>query len=584
MLGKALLGALNRANDERMEAIAIPALCTGQIGLNASEVARVMLNTAIEFSRTSGPGSSLQEMRFVLFDDSVFQAFSNQLKDQVQPSAPRSHQRSPRPHPARPPMGRGQPTLNPSPHTKGTLKAGGVLRGTVPRSEMVVQVVNVNLLEELTDAIVVSIPPETSIRDYRGVAGMVFEAGGPQMIAQRNSLLQASGRPSLPLFSALSLDAGHKLKCRHVICGVLAHRVSANDAIFRTTTNCLQKAKELRLQSVSFPILGAKGYNFPIDTCGAAIMKAIRDFGQGSGRYPSCVRVVVFDPDHFDAVELEFWRHITSAVPSSDQDYAQHGHHHGRQGAHEYSTAHRLADDDYCGSYSSAAPEVRGGRRQTFPSRGAAAEVRMTLYGPNQPALLSTKQDIDALIDKKHCKITIEDHDSANVEQLYGCPEWPRIEQKIRHYGLSMRMVGNPREPSGIELQGPPARVMDVKSMIEGALNASTLFDHMSRFATYVQWYRVVSGQDEEYDPMINDKLEQAFSAKPRKREVAFKRGRQTFVVNMEDEERMMEYLHNEGSSRRLHSRGVEVKRLQLTEGKKTIENYSFKPSQKEKI
>ncbi len=71
-IAKATSGALDLAEERGLKSIAFPALGTGVGGFPVEDCARIMVRVVHEHA---GRDTAVNEIRFVLFDDSAFQAF-----------------------------------------------------------------------------------------------------------------------------------------------------------------------------------------------------------------------------------------------------------------------------------------------------------------------------------------------------------------------------------------------------------------------------------------------------------------------------------------------------------------------------
>jgi len=68
--------SLLRAEEKKLKSVAFPAIGTGVGGFSVQKCANIMLTTTVEFLQKS---KSLNEVRFVLFDEPAYIAFKDQL-------------------------------------------------------------------------------------------------------------------------------------------------------------------------------------------------------------------------------------------------------------------------------------------------------------------------------------------------------------------------------------------------------------------------------------------------------------------------------------------------------------------------
>ena len=78
-LRNATLNSLKVADDNKLKAIAFPAISTGIFGFPIERAAEIMLRTAIDYLK--GP-TGLKKIVFCLFGPSDYQIFGNQLKQE----------------------------------------------------------------------------------------------------------------------------------------------------------------------------------------------------------------------------------------------------------------------------------------------------------------------------------------------------------------------------------------------------------------------------------------------------------------------------------------------------------------------
>lgn len=80
LLASAVSSALQMADEHDVESIALPAISTGVFGYPVEEAAEVMLGAAIAYAES---GTSLERIVFCLYGQSSFDAFAEELEEQV---------------------------------------------------------------------------------------------------------------------------------------------------------------------------------------------------------------------------------------------------------------------------------------------------------------------------------------------------------------------------------------------------------------------------------------------------------------------------------------------------------------------
>jgi len=76
-IGKATQSALEVAEENNISSVSFPAIGTGAGGVEIHQCASVMLHTTIDFLQSA---SNLTLVRFVLFDEAVYEAFNDELR------------------------------------------------------------------------------------------------------------------------------------------------------------------------------------------------------------------------------------------------------------------------------------------------------------------------------------------------------------------------------------------------------------------------------------------------------------------------------------------------------------------------
>ena len=72
------LNSLKRAEEKKMKSVAFPAIGTGIGGLNVDVCAKDMLHVAFNYLKETEATSSIEEVRFVLYDKDSFTAFKKE--------------------------------------------------------------------------------------------------------------------------------------------------------------------------------------------------------------------------------------------------------------------------------------------------------------------------------------------------------------------------------------------------------------------------------------------------------------------------------------------------------------------------
>ncbi len=77
-LKSAVLSSLKKADEYKLKSISFPAISSGIFGCPKDMVARVLVNTAVEYIK-SNPKSSIEIIEFCLFDEDTYRYFKNEF-------------------------------------------------------------------------------------------------------------------------------------------------------------------------------------------------------------------------------------------------------------------------------------------------------------------------------------------------------------------------------------------------------------------------------------------------------------------------------------------------------------------------
>jgi O-acetyl-ADP-ribose deacetylase (regulator of RNase III) len=117
-------------------------------------------------------------------------------------------------------------------------------------------------------------PANSGLQHGGGVAGAIVRKGGPIIQEESNRI------GYVPVGNAAVTGAG-KLPCSYVIHAV-GPRMGEGDEerkLHDATTAALERAEELRIQSLALPAISTGIFGFPIDRCAVVMLEAVRRFG-----------------------------------------------------------------------------------------------------------------------------------------------------------------------------------------------------------------------------------------------------------------------------------------------------------------
>ena len=140
-----------------------------------------------------------------------------------------------------------------------------------------------------------------------GVAGAIRKKGGDEID------IEARSKGPIPLGEAVATSAG-RLPNRYVIhAAAMGYReedqrvqkragsLSSAKIIAAATKHSLQRAEELKLQSIAFPALATGVAAFPVNECAVAMIGAVRDYErEHPGSTVRVVRFVLFGREDYE--------------------------------------------------------------------------------------------------------------------------------------------------------------------------------------------------------------------------------------------------------------------------------------------
>ena len=250
-----------------MKSIAFAAIGTGNLQFPANEVADIYFEELDSFKQKH-PETSLEDVRFVLHDTSVFQAFKDaEGRKQSRQANLFGNERSVD----------GVSTFSPlrergSDHLETTL--GSLCFQAQPG----------NITQETTDAIAIISDTKLDISSSKSGAAILEEGG--------NTIFdECSKNAPQPEGSIFVSNAG-SLKARH-----LFHIVPKQfpDSLQSDLLKCLQQAELKGLSSISFPVIGTGQLDMSAESSTQAMLSAVLELSKQKPTSLKLVRFIIFE-------------------------------------------------------------------------------------------------------------------------------------------------------------------------------------------------------------------------------------------------------------------------------------------------
>ncbi|MDO8689618.1 MAG: macro domain-containing protein [Dehalococcoidia bacterium] len=137
-----------------------------------------------------------------------------------------------------------------------------------------------------------------------GVAGAIKRKGGPEIESE------AVGKGPIPVGEAVVTGAG-RLKTRFVIhAAAMGQDLETDERKIRAATaNSLCRARELAIESIAFPALGAGVGGFPLSKVAAIMLDEVERHLHGGENSVTRIVFSLFGAEAFHAFELELEKH-----------------------------------------------------------------------------------------------------------------------------------------------------------------------------------------------------------------------------------------------------------------------------------
>ena len=474
----------------RVTSIAFPAIGTGNLGYPNDVVARVMVETISSFL-SSHKSSTLNAVYLVTYMEDTHRAFQQELANKnlipetsyspmpslsqdIDTSRRSSHKRSSR-HIAA--------TASPqSVSSQQTFKLGTIQ----------VQILSGDITDDSSDAVVNPTNSELQL-EGPGVSGALLQKGGEELQRVCNTLTSQGLR--LQEGKVLHTPATGTLKCRFVF--HILFESKDQKKFLKTITACLNKAEELKCNSIAFPAIGTGAHGYPPDAAARGMMKAIDQFATSKVTQITCVRIVLFLQDVYQAFLAVFNDPESLSRPGLWQrtkDFV---------GSILPTWSGSTEDDE---SLTVSHPPSLSYEQMMY------RDIKLVIYGETQGAV---QRAVDKLQSFINAQFITDSVDNPNVGKL------TRSEiENLEYTGNQMHVELdiNPAPLNFIRLKGDKADVHKMRSYIFQTLSdvERRIFKQREaeQLQNLVQWKRMDSEEETEYDVIENYEIELAYSAK----------------------------------------------------------------------
>ena len=239
-----------------------------------------MLQETVNFCRAN-PGSKLRDIRFVVFNQD--QALTAAFKQEMEKLQPKH-------------------TGHPVNTTFSRIRSFFKRKKTVETSAVSIEVLQGDLCQEKTDAIVNIISKDLNMDRAGKLSQTVKQLAGPQVETELKQFAQQSGETAL-------ITSGGNLPAKKII-----HLIpDTNNEVHlqQCVERCFRLAETHGLGSISLPAVGTGAFHVSAADSASLIFKALTNFS-GSFRSVRKVRIVIFESPMLSAFQQEHQRHSFS--------------------------------------------------------------------------------------------------------------------------------------------------------------------------------------------------------------------------------------------------------------------------------
>jgi O-acetyl-ADP-ribose deacetylase (regulator of RNase III) len=299
------------AECDRLQAssVAFPAIGTGALGFPDNTVAKIMLE-AISRYLQAHPSSRIQQIFLVIFMDKTHKAFQSLMhspmnvydSQDVEPAQSESssvNYRSATPR-------YSTVADNQECSDSQSIVAPSVVQSTALQSfktnDVNIDIIHGDITNEDCDGIVSTSSHDLTLHPF-GVMGALLKKGGTELQQECTAAVQRYGHLHSSKVIVTGTGRPGGLKCRRIL-HIQAPHV-AND-LQKVVKAVLREADKESLSIVSLPAIGTGQHGFTPRVAAEGICEAIVEFSKSNPRHVKCVKVVLFQEEHYSSFSAAF--------------------------------------------------------------------------------------------------------------------------------------------------------------------------------------------------------------------------------------------------------------------------------------
>ena len=503
---------LKECDQRGAKSISIPSIGHGNLRYPADVCAKCLLEEAASYLLKNQGKTALQLVRFVIFDPKVYKAFQAEYQS-----------------------GKSSGSFSSSNYANyeqiqhRTQHGGFSYQGETDRPccfslpcNLQLEVVQGDITNEGVD-VVVNTTTQNLKLEGSGVAGALARKGGWKLQNACDSLVAQGMRAAEGKVVETICQGIGQLKCKSIFHIVFSGK--SQKMLTNTILACLERAEQLHYNSIAFPAIGTGNVNYPSDKAVDAFVKALRQFTSKKPRYLRVIRMVLYQPQHYQQFSSAFKKMGESSSGflnyMYDKVFKPVGSFFGYSGNEEQSdelerershSGHDFYEEG--DEFEDIGEEER--KRNMLAHLSKESEVIIFIYGGSDMSVKRAEKRLREIIDTQFVTEEVDDPivaslSSATVEELKECASSHQVDidvdcDPVLHF---------------IKIHGCHGDVLRVKDKVREVLACSTQervkIEAAEAMSKHIRWMREINEELDEYDGVFSFEIEQAFQRKQKK-------------------------------------------------------------------
>ena len=493
-----------------LSSIAIPSIGAGNLNYPDDVVARCLLDGTASYLKKNQGNTSLKLVHFVIFVPRTHQVFQQHFRSMTDSSA--------------------AAISSTSFHKSGMVSEEGVSRpNTVSESTAIEEsscsfsltltptlqlvILQGDISDDDSHVIVNTTNERLNLAGAGAVSRAILRKAGQSLQTACNALVAQEiileeGKPVLT-------KATGNLRCREVF--HILFNSGDEKRFVQTILACLQKTESKKYQSIAFPAIGTGVSGYPPAKAAKGMVKALRKFVSKNPEHVQRIRIVLFQQPAYQ----EFVESFVSAKKESGEAWYTSVIKAGAKVLGSlFSMDPMLSDEEKVDENAKKESEDEE-ECDEFSRFGADVsidedELVVTIFGETVRDVSAAEKQIMEVVEKQ---FVTKDIDDKYISKL-SLDQIKELEKEATMKHVVLEVDVDPVLHSA-KLHGSHADVLLVKDKIRDVLSALKQEEAKGAAAFAVQknvcWYRQCSGdKEEEYDPIINFDIEEAYKQKER--------------------------------------------------------------------